>query len=387
MKTARNPLVPVLALAAMLGALAVQAATFNVTSLADSGPGSLRQAIVDANASAGADVIAFAATGTIVLAGGELSIADDLTVQGPGAGRLAIDGNGSSRVLAISGTGTDVTISGLTIRNGAVTGANGGGIYVAAGNTLALVDSTVSGNRTSGNGGGIAAAGALTLSGTTVSGNAAGPFGGGIAGNVVVLTNSTISGNTAATRGGGVVFNTAATLTNVTVSGNTAGAGGGLHALGAATLSNTIVANSTGGDCSISGGSLSADHSLVEDGSCGVSAGSSGNLTGDPALGPLADNGCVTPGAGGCVNTQALLAGSPAIDAGSQSVCASAPVNGVDQRGFLRASPCDMGAYEFGAGAASVPAAAIPALSDWGLLLTSMALTLGAFVAMRRRRA
>ncbi len=161
MKTVKRSLLSVAALAAMLGGPAVQAATFSVTSLADSGPGSLRQAVADANANAGTDVITFATSGTIVLTGGELSIADDLTVQGPGAGRLAIDGNGSSRVFAISGTGTDVTISGLTIRNGAVTGANGGGIYVSAGNTLALLGSTVSGNRASGNGGGIAAAGAL----------------------------------------------------------------------------------------------------------------------------------------------------------------------------------------------------------------------------------
>ncbi len=156
--------------------------------------------------------------------------------------------------------------------------------------------------------------------------------------------------------------------------------------MGAANLSNTIVANSTGGDCSISGGSLNADHSLIEDGGCGVSAGSNGNLTGDPALGPLANNGCVAPGPGGCVNTQALLAGSPAIDAGSLSACTSAPVNGVDQRGFSRASPCDMGAYEFGAGVASAPAAPVPALSDWGVLLTSMTLILSAVVAMRRQR-
>lgn len=387
MKTTNYLLTSVAALATMVVPYVAQAATYTVTNLADSGAGSLRQAITDANSNPGADTIVFAATGVITLTSGELAIADSLTIQGPGAGRLAVDGNASSRVFLISGTGTGVTIRGLTIRNGAVVGANGGGINVSAGSTLALADSMVSGNRASGNGAGIAAAGALTVSGTTVSGNVAGPFGGGIAGNVVVITNSTISGNTATTRGGGVIFNTAATLTNVTVSGNAAGAGGGLHVLGAANLSNTIVANSTGGDCSISGGSLSADHSLIEDGGCGVSAGSNGNLTGDPALASLADNGCVFPGAGGCVNTQALLAGSPAIDAGNQSVCSSAPVNGTDQRGFLRASPCDMGAYEYGASAPSVSSTPVPALSAWGVVLISMVLMLSAVVTMRRRRA
>jgi hypothetical protein len=66
------------------------------------------------------------------------------------------------------------------------------------------------------------------------------------------------------------------------------------------------------------------------------------------------------------------LMGSPKIDAGNRSVCTSAPVTGFDQRGFLRASPCDMGACEFGAGVASNPSALVPALSDRGVLLVSL---------------
>lgn len=363
-----------------------QAATYTVTSLADAGAGSLRQAIVDANGNPGADTIAFAVTGAVTLTSGELAITDDLTIQGPGAGRLAVDGNAGSRVFSVSGAGTDVTISGLTIRNGVATGSNGGGVNVAAGSSLALVNSAVSGNAATGNGGGISAAGALTLDGSTVSGNTAGPFGGGIAGNVVVLANSTISGNTAATAGGGIVFNTAATLTHVTVSGNAAGAGGGLHALGAATLANTIVANSAGGDCAISGGSVGASDSLIEDGGCGVSAGINGNLNGDPGLGPLSDNGCVFPGSGGCVRTQALLAGSPAIDAANTTACSASPINRADQRGYARVPPCDMGAYEYGAAPPTASRAPVPAVSTWGLLSLSLALALGTALAMRRRR-
>ena len=212
--------------------------------------------------------------------------------------------------------------------------------------------------------------------------------GGGIAGNVMTLTNSTIAGNSAANPGGGIAVNTTATLVNVTVSGNSGTpSNGGIWAIGAVTLSNSVVANSTGGDCAISGGSVSARHSLIEDGSCGVSAGSNGNLNGDPNLGPLADNGCVFPGAGGCVQTQALLAGSPAIDAADLAVCAAAPVSGVDQRGFVRGAACDMGAYEFGAGPPSVaPTAAVPTLSDWGVPLISTVLALSAILALRRRR-
>src|SRR5262245_55167448 len=66
--------------------------TFTVRNLADSGPGSLRQAVLDANAHPGADLIAFApaASGTIALTGGELSVTGDLTIVGPGAQRLTV---------------------------------------------------------------------------------------------------------------------------------------------------------------------------------------------------------------------------------------------------------------------------------------------------------
>ena len=71
-------------------------ATFTVSNLADAGAGSLRQAVLDANATPGADDIEFTgagATGTIVLTSGEIDITDSLTVNGPGATALTIDGN------------------------------------------------------------------------------------------------------------------------------------------------------------------------------------------------------------------------------------------------------------------------------------------------------
>ena len=99
----------VAALAIMVGPLIAQAATYTVTSLADSGAGSLRQAIADANANPGADTIVLSVTGAITLTSGVLAITDSLTIQGPGAGRLAVDGNGISRVFLTSGAGTDLT--------------------------------------------------------------------------------------------------------------------------------------------------------------------------------------------------------------------------------------------------------------------------------------
>src|SRR5262245_14234972 len=100
--------------------------TFTVGNLADSGPGSLRQAVLDANDNPGADLIRFAPAardGTITLTSGQLSITDDLILDGPGVNRLTISGNDASRVFSVSGSTTDVEIRDLTIANGRATDA------------------------------------------------------------------------------------------------------------------------------------------------------------------------------------------------------------------------------------------------------------------------
>ena len=96
--------------------------TFQVTNLLDHGAGSLRQAVLNANAHAGADVIKFASGlhGTITLTTGELAITDSLTIDGPGANKITVSGNNASRVFDISGSTTDVAIDGLTIAHGLV---------------------------------------------------------------------------------------------------------------------------------------------------------------------------------------------------------------------------------------------------------------------------
>ena len=100
------------------------AATFTVSNLADSGPNSLRQAVLDANAAPGADEIAFAPglTGTITLTSGEIRITDPLAVDGPGAAVLTVSGNRNSRIFHIENSAVavpiDVTLSGLTLTLG-----------------------------------------------------------------------------------------------------------------------------------------------------------------------------------------------------------------------------------------------------------------------------
>ena len=93
-----------------------------VTSPADGGVGTLRDAIADARRPAN-DTIDFATDDpTITLTSGELAIAKNLDIEGPGANKLTISGNDHSRVFDIS-PGETVTIAGLTIADGLATGA------------------------------------------------------------------------------------------------------------------------------------------------------------------------------------------------------------------------------------------------------------------------
>lgn len=103
--------------ALVTGTSRVSAATFTVINLNDSGPGSLRQAILDANANPGTDTIEFGAgvTGTITLMSIFQQVTGDLTITGPGAVVLTVSGNSSLRIFNIA-PGVTASISGLTIR-------------------------------------------------------------------------------------------------------------------------------------------------------------------------------------------------------------------------------------------------------------------------------
>src|SRR3954464_4635900 len=100
-------------------ALSVHAATITVTNTNDSGPGSLRQALANAN---NGDTINFAVTGTITLTSAELVIGKNVTIAGPGANQLAINASQEWEPQAIFHvvSGKAVTISGLTIAVGGI---------------------------------------------------------------------------------------------------------------------------------------------------------------------------------------------------------------------------------------------------------------------------
>jgi parallel beta-helix repeat protein len=229
-------------------------ATFVVTSTADGGAGSLRDAIDLANAMAGDDTIQLTAglTYTLTIAGagedlnatGDLDItaAEGLVIEAIGVGNATIDasGLGNDRIFDVLNPGATLSIDNLTLTGGNVTaaGEDGGAIDLISGATLNVTDSEISNNTADDNGGGIAGdvGNTITITNSLITGNeAAGSDGGGVYtddnGNVTV-TNSTISNNTANYDGGGIHFDDDGTLTisDSTVSGNTSGTeGGGIH--------------------------------------------------------------------------------------------------------------------------------------------------------------
>ena len=99
-----------------------------MVNLADAGAGSLRQAVLDANANLGADTIRFAhnVAGPIGLSSGQLNITDNVTVNGPGADRLALNGNDTTRLIHVN-AGVHVALDRLTISHGRAD--NGGGVW------------------------------------------------------------------------------------------------------------------------------------------------------------------------------------------------------------------------------------------------------------------
>ena len=214
--------------------------TLTVLNTLDSGAGSLRAEIAVANSN---DTIVFAPSldnQTIKLTSGELVINKTLTIQGPGAGALAISGGNNSRVFEVYGFNTNVMLSGLTITQGNGRGnldtGDGGGILNMDGSTLTISGCTLSNNRATFEGGGVANQFAATLNilNSTLSGNIVndgngGGEGGGVysigGGGVsaVSMTDCILSNNRAGYAGGGVYINsTTMTVSGCTLSGNSA---------------------------------------------------------------------------------------------------------------------------------------------------------------------
>ncbi|MCZ7556194.1 MAG: HYR domain-containing protein [Bacteroidia bacterium] len=316
-------------------------AAFSVTNTNDAGAGSLRQAILDANAAAGSDIITFTVTGTITLTSGELTISGDLTISGPGAGQLTVSGGNSSRVFVVHG-GSTVTMSGLTIAEGNVA-AFGGGILSSA--NLTIDKCVITGNTASGfnSGGGIFSDGTLTITNSLITGNSC-DFGAGLAQyapGTATLTNTTVTANSGITGGTGVGLlsgfsGALINLNNCTIANNTfaGAAAGGLFVGGGganATYRNTIFAGNTAPNLANGGGTLtSLGHNIADDGTGLLIAPGDQPFT-DPMLAPLGSYG-------GPTQVHPPMFGSPAIDAGNNTGVAA-----FDQRGVTRVADanCD----------------------------------------------
>jgi len=360
-----------------------------VTTLQDSGTGSLRWAIESAPAGS---TITFDAGlhGTIFLTN-KLLIGKQLSIRGPGAGHLVLNGDPIDEFdVDVSPTGS-VTIAGLaftssspynagtlTLINSTISGntaltfpttssnspptafANGGGIFNQEGGTLTLINSTVSGNRADNSGGGIYNSSAtLTLISSTVSGNLA-DTGGGISndGGTLRLINSTISDNMTEQAGGGILNGSTAAQTEMifcTVYGNTSNESGGGIWNGATNsgsqlvMRNSLVAgNKSPAGPDIQGSLTSQGYNLIQNTQDTTFAPNQAHGTDLLQVAPralgvdplLRDNN-------GSTQTHALLPGSVAIDRIPPSDCRIKDIS-TDQRGVRRPQgvACDIGAFE-----------------------------------------
>ena len=330
---------------------------FTVDRLTDSGQGQgtagdLRYCLTQA---ADGDQVTFAVTGTIPLSQALPELRHNVSIGGPGANLLTVDGQGRlNRIFRVDG-GAHVAISGLTMANG-VDLDRGAGVWNLGDLTLracTIRNNVVIDDVLNVFGGGIYNDGTLSLVNCTVSGNGAeedlgSAYGGGVynAGTLFLL-NSTVSGNSASGEsyggqpyGGGIYNAGNLAAENSTITANTSARGSGIGTTGALTMRNTIVAGNDGAPDGpdLYGNLTSSGHNLIGSSSGGSGFTDTDLLDVDPRLGPLQDNG-------GPTQTHALLPGSPAIDAGDNT---DAPP--CDQRGpgypRIVNGTIDIGAFE-----------------------------------------
>ncbi len=294
--------------------------TLTVTSVSDSGAGSLRSTI--AAASSG-DTIVFAKSlsdQTIVLTSGELAITENLAIEGPGSGKLAISGSNASRIFDVSGSAS-VTITGLTITEGL---ANvGAGILLEGSAALSISDCKLTNNEALGNsagggfGGGIedTSSGDLTVTDCAFDANEAVGVG---------ANNPTAPGYILALGGAiDVSFNSSSpsTISNSTFTGNQAEGGIAGASAGGGALSNSSIvgATMTVTNCMLSDNA--ATGAAGGDGVTNFGSGQGGGINDFSSLSvsnsTLTDNLAVgTPLAAGAVPSQTVSGGSASAGGG-----------------------------------------------------------------------
>ena len=367
-----------------LGAAGAWGQTCGVTSTADTNTaGTLRYCLSNlvTGTAVGTNTVTITATGTITLTSALPAINQGVTITGPGANQLTIDGGGAYQVFAIGTSAiTSASISGLTVANGKAS-TTGGAIDVVSGTLMvtgcAFTNNSATSSTTS-SGGAIFASGALTVSGSTFSGNTASYDGGAIynATGPTTVTGSTFSGNSAlyggaingygaamtvtdstfsgnsATEGGAILAAAASTITNNTFFGNSASSGGAIYFLSATqaadnNLFSSNKAKTVGAAIDQASGTVNADHNVYYQNLTGSTEDDCAGCTGNTNATSASSNPLALPlgNYGGPTETFLPEPGSAAICVGSATLATAAGVT-ADQRGFLltSGSPCSSSA-------------------------------------------
>ena len=319
------------------------AAAVTVTNTNDAGPGSLRQTIVDA---AEGETVAVP-PGRYSLRTGQLLIEKSLKIAGSGPGATVLQASGQFRVLTVSGANVNLTLSGVTVRDGHPSGTDtieGGGILVNGAN-LTLEHDLVTGNVAESVGGSqVAQGGAIAARGpassvvvreTTISDNvaqaagAAGKGGGTAEGGALrtegklTIQRSAISGNRADARGG-------QGAASAEQKGGTAEGGaihnlGGLFAIEASTISENVADASSGpgasggtvlgGGLQVSAGLPSSIAASTIDGNIAIARG--GDVAHGGGLEARVEAGGAITIAGSTISDNLLESGGVAINGGN----------------------------------------------------------------------
>jgi len=236
------------AFAAALLATPAGASAFTVTTLNSGGAGSLRQAIIDANASPGADTIDFApgVTGEIWLTSNLPTISEGVTITGPGASALAINGVSLYHAFDIDTSGSGaVTISGLTVTHSIGTSAfNRGGAISVRNTGLNLDDVHLTDN-------GVWSAVSSTYGGGLFVENQSGSGDVVISNSKFARNGSSTSLTGARTMGGAAMLRAAnVSITNSSIEDNEADAAGGIYVVATSTfnLDNSSISGNVGHD-------------------------------------------------------------------------------------------------------------------------------------------
>ena len=359
-------------------------ATFTVTTdkdIVDSNDGlvSLREALTLANSDAEADTIEFDAglTGKTILLGAELSIVNDVTIDGDTNGDnkadITLSGGDQTRILHITGGSTvDTSLKSLTLTNG-YSDTQGGAVLAYYVGKLDIQDTTIKNSTAATYGGGLRTyLATVNIVNSTLYSNTAGTEGGGafMTSSNITMSNTTVAYNHSGEEGGGIsVWSSALYLANSTISSNLAGESGSDTTLGGGistqfggfiVATNTVVANNfsglldpyTAAGLSDMNGTIYSAYNSAFGTNVSLGYFSANNLMniGDPGMGELADNG-------GTVLT--MLPGDILIDAGDSSLLpadrldldndgdVSEPIP-VDATGFYRVDGgnVDIGAVE-----------------------------------------